>query len=108
MKPHGPELRSRVIKAVEEDGMSRRAAAARFKVSDASAVRWVQAQRQGRSAPYRQGGDRRSKLPEHRTWLLALIETEKDLTGRSAWTRLFDQLTAELRIRLDDEEISIG
>lgn len=36
------------------------------------------------------------------------LEAEKDLTGRSAWTRLFDQLTAELRIRVDVEEISIG
>src|SRR5262249_6671775 len=28
------------------------------------------------------------------------LDAEKDLTGRSAWTRLFDQLTAELRIRV--------
>jgi oligoendopeptidase F len=36
------------------------------------------------------------------------LDTLKDLTGRSAWTRLFDQLTAELRVRLDDGEISVG
>lgn len=88
MKPHGPEIRNRVLAAVEEEGMSRRAAAARFKVSDASAVRWVQASRQGRRAPFSQGGDRRSKLPAHRAWLLALIEAEPDLTLAAIGDRL--------------------
>lgn len=88
MKPLGPEIRARVIDAVEEEGMSRRAAAARYRVSDASAVRWVQASRQGRRGPFAQGGDRRSKLPGHRTWLLALIEAEPDLTLAAIGARL--------------------
>lgn len=88
MKPHGPEIRDRVLAAVEEEGMSRRAAAARFKVSDASAVRWVQAFRQGRRGPFAQGGDRRSELPAHRAWLLALIEAEPDLTLAAIGDRL--------------------
>jgi transposase len=89
MRAYGRELRDRVISAVEEEGMSRRGAAARFKISDASAVRWVQAHRQGRSGPCAQGGDRRSKLPEHRLWLLALIEGEPDLTLAAIGERLF-------------------
>src|SRR5262249_33991410 len=36
------------------------------------------------------------------------LDAEKDLTGGGGWTRLFDQLTAELRIRVDEEEMSIG
>ena len=88
MKPYGVEIRDRVISAVEEEGMSRRAAAARYKVSDASAVRWVQAYRQGRRGPFSQGGDRRSKLPAHRAWLLALVEAEPDLTLAAIGDRL--------------------
>ena len=102
MKPHGGDLRGRVISAVEEEGMSRRAAAARFKISDASAVRWVQAKRQGRSGPFAQGGDRRSKLPEHRTWLLALVEAEPDLTLAAIGERLH----AEHSIKADPSMLS--
>jgi len=97
MKPHGPEIRERVLDAVEEEGMSRRAAAARYKVSDASAVRWVQASRQGRRGPFAQGGDRRSQLPAHRTWLLALIEAEPDLTLAA----IGDRLQAEHGVKAD-------
>jgi putative transposase len=97
MKPHGPEIRDRVLDAVEGEGMSRRAAAARFKVSDASAVRWVQASRQGRRGPFAQGGDRRSELPAHRVWLLALIEAEPDLTLAA----IGERLQAEHGIRAD-------
>ncbi|MFZ0850732.1 MAG: helix-turn-helix domain-containing protein, partial [Hyphomicrobiaceae bacterium] len=54
------DLRSRLISAVA-GGMSRRAAAERFGVSAASAVRWVRAWCEtGRRAAKRQGGDRRS------------------------------------------------
>jgi putative transposase len=102
MKPHGPELRDRVISAIEEEGMSRRAAAARFKISDASAVRWVQARRQGRNGPFAQGGDRRSKLPEHRTWLLALVEEEPDLTLAAVGERLL----AEHSVKADASMLS--
>ena len=54
------DLRVRVIGAVEA-GMSRNAAAQRFGVSIASAVRWVaEYLRTGRTAPKPRGGDRRS------------------------------------------------
>src|ERR1051326_7780848 len=35
------------------------------------------------------------------------LDTLKDLTGRSAWTRLHEQLVAELRVRYDGEDISL-
>ena len=54
------DLRIRVIRAVE-GGMSRNAAAQRFGVSIASAVRWMaEYLRTGRTAPKPRGGDRRS------------------------------------------------
>lgn len=54
------DLRIRVIRAVEA-GMSRNAAARRFGVSIASAVRWMDEYlRTGRTAPKPRGGDRRS------------------------------------------------
>jgi len=36
------------------------------------------------------------------------LDTLKDLTGRSAWTRLHEQLVAELRVRYDGEDISLS
>jgi transposase len=36
------DLRNRVIDAVEKEGMSRRAAARRFGVSDSAAIKWLQ------------------------------------------------------------------
>ena len=55
------DLRERVVGAVVEGGMSRNAAAKRFGVSIASAVRWVARFRaKGEISPAPTGGDRRS------------------------------------------------
>jgi transposase len=73
------DLRIRVIRAVES-GMSRHAAARRFGVSVASAVRWVDAYvRTGRAAPKPRGGDRRSgRIEAQADLLMSAIEA----TGR--------------------------
>jgi transposase len=56
------DLRERVIAAID-GGLSCRAAAARFGVSAASAIRWRQLTRkQGDARPGPLGGDRRSGL----------------------------------------------
>jgi len=75
------DLRLRLISAVA-GGMSRRAAAERFGVSAASAVRWVRTWREtGRGAAKRQGGDRRSERIEvYRGIILGAIEEKVDLT----------------------------
>jgi len=75
------DLRRRVIEAVEA-GSSRRQAAARFEVSVASAIRWVQEWRaSGRTAPLPRGGDRRSGLLEgEAAFLLAKVEEKRDMT----------------------------
>ena len=83
------DLRIRVIRAVE-GGMSRNAAARRFGVSVASAVRWMaEYLASGRTAPKPQGGDRRS----------ARIEAQADLL-KGAIRETPDITLAELRGRL--------
>jgi len=78
--------------------MSRRAAAARFGVSAASAVRWAALQRdQGKPAAKPQGGDTRSAKTEAkaaRIW--ALYEAAPDIT------------LAELRAALAAEGIAVA
>lgn len=101
-RPYSQDLRDRVIAAVEEEGLSRRAAAARYRLSDATAVRWLQAYRQGRRGPLRQGGDRRSELPAHRAWLEALIAAEPDLTLAAVGERLL----AEHGVKADESMLS--
>ena len=85
------DLRKRVVTAVGEEGMSCRAAARRFGVSFASAIRWVAALRErGSYAPLPMGGDTRSQRVEaHADYLLRLHRREPDLT------------LAEIRARLE-------
>lgn len=87
-RAYSQDLRDRVIAAVENGGLSRREAARHYRIGEATAVRWLQAVRQGRRAPCAQGGDRRSRLPAHAAWLLALIEAEADLTLAAVAARL--------------------
>ena len=63
-EPLSTDLRKRVVDAVN-GGMSRRQAAAHFKVGASSAIRWVaQSLATGDVTPKRQGGDRRSMAIE--------------------------------------------
>jgi transposase len=75
------DLRIRVVGAVEA-GMSRNAAARRFGVSIASAVRWMDEYlRTGRTAPKPRGGDRRSgRIEAQAELLLRAIEETPDIT----------------------------
>jgi transposase len=86
------DLRIRVIRAVD-GGMSRNAAARRFGVSIASAVRWMAAYLEtGQTAPKPRGGDRRSgRLEAQADLLMSAIEETPDIT------------LAELRQRLIEE-----
>lgn len=79
-RPYSDDLRERVITAVA-GGCSRRAAAERFAVSAASAVRWVAHHEEtGSVGPERRKGKSRSPLEAHASWLLDLIDKEPDLT----------------------------
>jgi transposase len=80
-KTYGEDLRGRVIAAVD-GGLSRRAAAERFKVGVTTAINWVRAWREdGRSTAKPKGGDTRShRIEAHRDAILSAIEAQKDIT----------------------------
>jgi transposase len=80
-KPLSEDLRVRVIRAVD-GGMSRRAAAERFGVSPASAVRFVREWREsGTTRAKGPGGDQRSHhIEAYCDVILSAIEAKPDLT----------------------------
>jgi transposase len=80
-KPLSTDLRSRLVAAVA-GGLSRRAAAQRFGVSAASAVRWVHASNTtGSVCAKPQGGDTRSHHVEAFSHvILAAVEARKDIS----------------------------
>src|SRR6201987_893707 len=76
------DLRKRVVEAVVLGGLSRNAAARRFDVSIASAVRGVTRHKPtGQISPSPLGGDRRSgRIEAQRDYLLGLIRRTPDIT----------------------------
>lgn len=103
VKPYSRDLRLRVIAAVEEDELSCREAARRYRVSPSSAVKWLQAyRRSGRKQPRPMGGDRRSVLKPQADWLARLIARENDLTLVAIAARLL----AERGVRADASMLS--
>ena len=95
-RPYSMDLRDRVVGAIQA-GMSRRQAAQVFEVSPSSAVKWMQKLRQTGSAAARaMGGDRRSKLLEHRDWLVDRSDAQPDLTLQ------------EIRAELKERGVTVG
>jgi transposase len=84
------DLRERVVNAVVEEGMSRNAAAKRFGVGIASAVRWVaRFEATGNVSASPMGGDRRSqRIEAHRNYLLGLNRRQPDMTLLEIQARL--------------------
>ena len=84
------DLRTRVVEAVVVDGLSRNAAAKLFKVSIASAVRWVkQFETTGDISSKPSGGDRRSgRVEAHHDYLMGLIRRRPDITMLEIQERL--------------------
>ena len=80
-QPISMDLRRRLLAAID-DGMSCRAAAARFGVAPSTAIRWQDKRRTtGNFAPKPQGGDMRSRrVEEWRTEILAVWEVRKDIS----------------------------
>ena len=78
--PYSQDLRDRVASAVSS-GSSARGAAKRFGIGLGTAVRWAQRLRaEGHARARAMGGDRRSRLREHRDAVLTLIAHQPDLT----------------------------
>ena len=75
------DLRQRVCAAIAE-GLSCHQAAARFKVSASSAIRWQARLREaGNVAAEPQGGDRKSgRIEAHAAFILAEYEAKSDIT----------------------------
>jgi transposase len=100
---YSQDLRDRVIDAVVRDGMSRRAAAARFEVSESSAIKWVQRwERKSSRTPAKLGGYLRPKLEPHRAFLEALRTEKSDITLQA----LCDRLLAERGVKVDTSMMS--
>lgn len=90
-RAYSMDLRERVLAAVLEEGMSARGAAARFGVSDSSAIKWVQRYRQtGSVAPDKVGGRKPGVLyGEVYGWLLE--RAQKDFTLRGLVAELAER-----------------
>jgi putative transposase len=79
--PLSRDLRERLVRAVEQDGMSRRAAAARFQVAVRTAIRWVNDYRsEGRLVPQKMGNPSPPKLAAHREVVLGVLAAQPDIT----------------------------
>jgi transposase len=100
---YSQDLRDRVIDAVEKEGMSRRAAARRFGVSEAAAVKWLQRyEDNGRREPVGTGGHRPSKLKPHRDFVTAALKDKPDITLEALGKRLL----AERGVKADTSMLS--
>jgi transposase len=96
-KPYSMDLRERVVGAVLTGGMSARAAAVRFGVSESSAIKWVRRHREtGSVAPAQIGGHKPRLLRGAlRDWLIA--RAARDFTLRGLVAELF----AEFGVNVD-------
>jgi transposase len=85
---YSEDLRVRLVRAVRA-GMSARAAARLFEVSESSGVKWAQRFRKtGSVKPNAIRGHRHSPLDGYAAWLLGLIEAEPDITLEEIGRRL--------------------
>lgn len=91
------DLRDRVVAAID-GGLSCRAAAERFGVGVATAIRWRQlALAHGRAVAGKPGGDQRSSKTEaHAGLIMAMLEENGDIT------------LAEIRTGLAERGITVG
>ena len=91
MRPYSKDLRERVIAAVET-GHSAREAGRLYRVSESTAIKWVQRWRATgkiEAKPY--PGTIGSRLDSVGDWLRGLIESEPDITLEEMRTRLVDE-----------------
>jgi len=91
-KPCSMDLRERVVRAVEQEGMSRRQAAARFGIAPSVAVKWLERyHRTGSVAPAQIGGYKPKRLSgAWRDWLIERCQ-EKDFTLRGLVAELAER-----------------
>ncbi len=96
-RSYSQDLRDRVIRAVTEEGFSRRASAARFGVSESSAIKWVRRfEQQGSKAPVGTGRHRPSKIKPHQDWVFGVMEAHKDITLEGLARMMADELNVQV------------
>lgn len=101
-KPYSQDLRDRVIDAVKR-GMSRRAAARHYEISESVAIKWLErVERDGSREPVGHGGHRPSKLMPHRDFLEAARTEKPDIT----LSALCDRLLSERGVKADTSMMS--
>ncbi|SRR6266481_2494938 len=89
-RAYSADLRERVVLEVNE-GLSRREAARRLRISASSAIRWAQLYAlTGEVSSRRRGGRSRSPLAAYGEWLLGLIAREVDLTLEAIVARILE------------------
>ena len=98
-KSYSEDLRERVIAAVE-GGATRHAAAAHFKVSVSSAIRWVQRWRASGEIAAKPRGGSASPLEDHQGVLLALAGEQPDLTLDEFCAALQERTIASSRVSI--------
>ena len=102
-KPYSQDLRDRVIDAVMKGGMSRRAAARRYEISESIAVKWLERfERDGSRERVGHGGHRPSALIAHRDFLQAARAEKPDITLQG----LSDRLLSERGVKADPSMMS--
>jgi transposase len=102
-KPYSQDLRDRVLDAVGKNGMSRRAAAERFEISESSAIKWMERlERTGSRTAAQMGGYKPRKLDAHRDFLEAARAEKSDITLQA----LCDRLLAERGVKADTSMMS--
>jgi transposase len=91
-RPYSLDLRERVVAAVEQGGLSRREAAAKFGVAPSVAVGWVRRFREkGSVAPGQMGGHKPKAIRgEHHDWLVERCR-ERDFTLRGLVAELAER-----------------
>jgi putative transposase len=108
-RPYSMDLRERVVRAVREEGLSRRQAAKHFKIGVSTAIAWLDREKStGSAAPAKMGGYKpRRIVGEHHAWLVArcrdgshftIAKLIEELAGRgvkidhhSVWNFLHEQ-----------------
>src|SRR5450755_53489 len=90
-KPLSSDLRLRIIRAVEDEGLSCRGAAVRFDVAPSTAIELVSDWRSTGTCEARvQGGDRRSaRIENHAAEILGLARATPDMTLTEIADHLF-------------------
>ena len=91
-RAYSMDLRERVVAAVAQEGLSRRQAAARFGVSDSTAINWLKrVATTGSVAPGQIGGHKPRKIAgAHRDWLVGRCR-ERDFTLRGLVAELAER-----------------